>query len=106
MPRSSRPWATPSTTSRNTRPLPDGPVRACRASAPAGSRHAFFRFRPGQRLAAAAHADTERLMNRRVVITGTGLVTPVGLDVPGSWAALLAGRSGAAPITQFDTTGF
>ncbi|HEX8904581.1 MAG TPA: beta-ketoacyl-ACP synthase II [Longimicrobiaceae bacterium] len=45
-------------------------------------------------------------MNRRVVITGTGLLTPVGLDVPSSWAALLCGRSGAGPITQFDTTDF
>ena len=45
-------------------------------------------------------------MNRRVVITGTGLLTPVGLDVQESWAALLGGRSGAAPITQFDTTDF
>src|SRR5215213_9107638 len=45
-------------------------------------------------------------MNRRVVITGTGLLTPVGLDVQDSWAALLDGRSGAAPITQFDTTDF
>lgn len=42
-------------------------------------------------------------MSRRVVITGTGLLTPVGLDVPGSWSALLAGTSGTAPITQFDT---
>ena len=45
-------------------------------------------------------------MNRRVVITGTGLLTPVGLDVQESWAALLDGRSGAGPITQFDTTDF
>jgi 3-oxoacyl-[acyl-carrier-protein] synthase II len=45
-------------------------------------------------------------MNRRVVITGTGLLTPVGLDVQESWAALLGGTSGAAPITQFDTTDF
>ncbi|HEX2204937.1 MAG TPA: beta-ketoacyl-ACP synthase II [Longimicrobium sp.] len=41
-------------------------------------------------------------MNRRVVITGTGLLTPVGLDVQRSWAALLAGTSGAGPITLFD----
>jgi 3-oxoacyl-[acyl-carrier-protein] synthase II len=43
-------------------------------------------------------------MTRRVVITGAGLVTPVGLDVEESWAALLAGKSGGAPITQFDAS--
>jgi 3-oxoacyl-[acyl-carrier-protein] synthase II len=45
-------------------------------------------------------------MNRRVVITGTGLLTPVGLDVARSWAALLAGTSGTAPITLFDATDY
>jgi 3-oxoacyl-[acyl-carrier-protein] synthase II len=45
-------------------------------------------------------------MNRRVVITGTGLLTPVGLDVQESWAALLDGRSGAAPISQFDASAY
>ncbi|NIU75336.1 MAG: beta-ketoacyl-[acyl-carrier-protein] synthase II, partial [Gammaproteobacteria bacterium] len=40
----------------------------------------------------------------RVVITGLGLLTPVGNDVESSWDALLAGTSGAAPITQFDVT--
>ncbi len=44
-------------------------------------------------------------MTRRVVITGTGLLTAVGNDVQSNWAALLAGVSGAAPITQFDATG-
>jgi 3-oxoacyl-[acyl-carrier-protein] synthase II len=43
---------------------------------------------------------------RRVVITGIGLVTPVGNDLESTWSALLAGKSGAAPITQFDTTSF
>jgi 3-oxoacyl-[acyl-carrier-protein] synthase II len=41
---------------------------------------------------------------RRVVVTGMGLLTPVGNDVEGTWEALLAGRSGGGPITQFDAT--
>ena len=45
-------------------------------------------------------------MAHRVVVTGLGLVTPVGLDTDSSWDALLAGRSGAAPITRFDPTRF
>jgi beta-ketoacyl-acyl-carrier-protein synthase II len=43
---------------------------------------------------------------RRVAITGLGLVTPVGNDVATTWAALLAGRSGGAPISLFDASGF
>jgi 3-oxoacyl-[acyl-carrier-protein] synthase II len=39
---------------------------------------------------------------QRVAITGLGLITPLANDVPSSWAAILAGRSGAGPITQFD----
>ncbi|MBK6848587.1 MAG: beta-ketoacyl-ACP synthase II [Proteobacteria bacterium] len=45
-------------------------------------------------------------MSRRVVITGIGLVTPVGIGVDVAWPALLEGRSGAAPITLFDTKEF
>ena len=41
-----------------------------------------------------------------MVVTGLGLVTPVGLDTESSWTALLAGRSGAAPITRFDPARF
>lgn len=41
-------------------------------------------------------------MKRRVVVTGVGMVTPVGLDTESSWSGLIAGRSGIGPITQFD----
>jgi 3-oxoacyl-[acyl-carrier-protein] synthase II len=41
-------------------------------------------------------------MAHRVVVTGTGAVTPLGLDLPTTWDNLLAGKSGAAPITKFD----
>jgi 3-oxoacyl-[acyl-carrier-protein] synthase II len=43
---------------------------------------------------------------RRVVVTGIGLVTPIGNDLETTWASLLAGKNGAAPTTQFDTTNF
>src|SRR5919206_1027780 len=39
---------------------------------------------------------------RRVVITGLGMVSPLGNDVESSWRALVAGESGAAEITSFD----
>jgi 3-oxoacyl-[acyl-carrier-protein] synthase II len=39
---------------------------------------------------------------RRVVVTGLGAVTPLGLDVESTWSSLLAGESGAAEITAFD----
>ncbi len=41
-------------------------------------------------------------MRRSVVVTGLGAVTPLGNDVPTFWENLLAGRSGAGPITQFN----
>ena len=41
---------------------------------------------------------------RRVVVTGMGAVTPIGLTVTDFWKNALAGKSGAAPITYFDTT--
>jgi 3-oxoacyl-[acyl-carrier-protein] synthase II len=47
---------------------------------------------------------TARPDAERVVVTGLGAVTPLGLDAPSFWQALLAGRSGAAPITAFDAS--
>jgi len=43
---------------------------------------------------------------RRVVVTGIGLVTPIGNDLEATWSSLLAGKNGAGPITQFDTSNF
>jgi len=43
-------------------------------------------------------------MNRRVVVTGLGAVTPVGNDVPTMWASLVAGKSGIGHITRFDAS--
>ena len=45
-------------------------------------------------------------MERRVVITGIGLITPIGNDAETTWSSLLAGVNGAAPTTLFDTTEF
>src|SRR3954468_15182249 len=42
---------------------------------------------------------------RRVAVTGVGAVTPLGLDVPSSWRAALAGESGIGWISTFDTDG-
>ena len=46
------------------------------------------------------------MKGRRVVVTGLGAVTSVGHNVADSWQALLAGRSGAAPITAFDVSDY
>jgi 3-oxoacyl-[acyl-carrier-protein] synthase II len=45
-------------------------------------------------------------MSRRVVISGIGLVTPLGLNTKDTWEAILAGRNGVGPITKFDAADF
>ncbi|MCB1679928.1 MAG: beta-ketoacyl-ACP synthase II [Halioglobus sp.] len=46
------------------------------------------------------------MIGRRVVVTGMGMVTPVGHTVEESWANILAGKSGAAPIESFDVSAY
>jgi len=45
-------------------------------------------------------------MTRRVVVTGLGALTPIGNDVNEFWTNIVAGKSGAGPITKFDTSKF
>ena len=46
------------------------------------------------------------MSKRRVVITGLGILSPLGIGVEQNWRALLNGRSGITRITRFDVTGF
>src|SRR6188472_2950224 len=46
------------------------------------------------------------MSRRRVVVTGIGMLSPIGNDVDTSWAAALAGKSGAGLIETFDTTDY
>lgn len=46
------------------------------------------------------------MINRRVVVTGLGMITPLGASLESSWDGLLAGKSGIGPITSFDTEGY
>src|SRR5450755_4246289 len=46
------------------------------------------------------------MSRRRIVVTGMGIVSPVGIGVSASWANILAARSGIATITRFDASAF
>lgn len=45
-------------------------------------------------------------MQRRVVVTGLGMISPLGVGTEENWKSLLAGRNGIGPITRFDTTDY
>ena len=45
-------------------------------------------------------------MPRRVVVTGVGMVSPLGIGTEANWNGLVAGRSGVSTITRFDTTDY
>ena len=46
------------------------------------------------------------MSRRRVVVTGLGIVSPVGIGVATAWANILAGKSGITAITRFDASAF
>lgn len=46
------------------------------------------------------------MLNRRVVVTGLGIISPVGLSIAEAWSNVLAGNSGVRPITAFDVSDF
>ncbi len=45
-------------------------------------------------------------MTRRVVVTGLGIISPVGNDIAGAWSSVLAGKSGIGPVSRFDASTF
>jgi 3-oxoacyl-[acyl-carrier-protein] synthase II len=49
---------------------------------------------------------TNQNQNRRVAVTGLGLLCPVGIGVDAGWANLIAGKSGIGPVTRFDIKGY
>ncbi len=57
-------------------------------------------------MAASSKPGVVALSKRRVVVTGMGMVAPLGITVAECWAGALSGKSGIGPIERFDTTGF
>ena len=49
---------------------------------------------------------TDRNQKRRVVVTGLGILCPVGIGIEASWENLIAGKSGIGPVTRFDINGY
>jgi 3-oxoacyl-[acyl-carrier-protein] synthase II len=46
------------------------------------------------------------LSKRRVVVTGLGIVSPVGNDITAAWDSIVGGRSGIGPVTRFEVSTF
>src|SRR5690554_7722242 len=62
---------------------------------------------PARHAARTAHNRPGVPMSkRRVVITGLGILSPLGNDLPSSWQGIVDGRSGIGPITNFDASAF
>ena len=45
-------------------------------------------------------------MRRRVIVTGMGIISPLGIGIEENWSAIINGKSGIGPITRFDTGSF
>ena len=60
--------------------------------------------RDAQATVAATDCDGQAFRKRRVVVTGMGLVSPIGVGTATTWEGVLAGRSGIGPITLFDAS--
>jgi 3-oxoacyl-[acyl-carrier-protein] synthase II len=54
----------------------------------------------------SADSQESNMSKRRVVVTGLGIVSPVGNTIATAWNAIVNGRSGIGPVTTYDTTGF
>src|SRR5574340_1419096 len=52
------------------------------------------------------HIEDNPVSKRRVVVTGLGIISPVGNSVDQAWQAIVAGKSGVGPITQFDASNY
>src|SRR3979411_1392161 len=62
--------------------------------------------RDPQRSRGRARPHPRTIGMKRVVVTGVGAVTPVGLDAPSTWASMLEGQSGVGKLTLFDDSEF
>jgi len=54
----------------------------------------------------AVNPEPASAVRQAVVITGMGLITPIGIGLDATWASLMAGRSGVGPISRFDASSF